>query len=59
MNSTHMPTIDRNVIIAACMQVRECLVFSAQLRLPSNMTTAEKSLRVDSIIEELVSFESS
>ena len=29
-------------------------MFSAQLRLPSNMTTAEKSQRVDDIIEELV-----
>lgn len=35
-------------------QVRECLMFSAQLRLPSNMTTAEKSKRVDDVIEELV-----
>ena len=29
-------------------------MFSAQLRLPSNMTTAEKSKRVDDLIEELV-----
>ena len=33
-------------------------MFSAQLRLPSDMTTAEKSQRVDSIIEELVGTDS-
>lgn len=34
--------------------VRECLMFSAQLRLPSQLTRAERTKRVDSIIDELV-----
>lgn len=29
-------------------------MFSAQLRLPGNLTTAEKSQKVDDVIEELV-----
>jgi hypothetical protein len=43
---------------APCMQVRECLMFSAQLRLPGNLTTAEKAKQVDDILEELVRYHS-
>jgi hypothetical protein len=36
--------------------VRECLMFSAQLRLPGILTRAERVDRVNSIIDELVRF---
>jgi hypothetical protein len=42
------------LIMHACVQVKECLMFSAQLRLPSNLTTAEKNEKVNTIIDELV-----
>ena len=34
--------------------VKECLMFSAQLRLPRSMSRAAKEARVDSILDELV-----
>ena len=34
--------------------VRECLMFSAQLRLPGSLSTEQQRQRVDSIIDELV-----
>jgi hypothetical protein len=34
--------------------VRECLMFSAQLRLPDSLTQAERKKRVESIIAEMV-----
>lgn len=34
--------------------VRECLMFSAQLRLSSGLTNAQRRHRVDSILDELV-----
>ena len=40
---------------ASCLQVREALMTSAQLRLPQSMPVAEKRARVDQIITELVS----
>ena len=44
----------RMLLNVACIQVRECLMFSAQLRLPGDMTTADKKNQVDNILEELV-----
>ena len=41
-------------VITSLTQVRECLMFSAQLRLPDSLSTVEKSKQVDIILEELV-----
>ncbi len=45
--------VDQEDILLPSMTVRESIAFSAKLRLPESMTTAQKMKRVDEIISQL------